>query len=125
MRARTEKRLNLVAGRVLKKVKKTGAAVDIVLLSGRELGRLKARFGLKKPGVTPDILAFPEAGNFPDPEGRRRGLLGEIYLNRELSRERLDFLLIHGILHLLGFSHKKKNDTLRMENLEKKILKSL
>jgi ssRNA-specific RNase YbeY (16S rRNA maturation enzyme) len=47
--------------------------------------------------------------------------LGEIIINAEKISEknRLPKILIHSLLHLLGYSHR------RMENLEKEILKSL
>ena len=37
----------------------------------------------------------------------------------------LTALLIHGILHLLGYDHEKAEDKESMENLEKKLLNSL
>jgi ssRNA-specific RNase YbeY (16S rRNA maturation enzyme) len=112
--------LDRLAGRVLRDLGQAGVAVDIVLLNSKELGRLKARFGLKKPESVPDVLAFQEPAAFPHPERRRR-VLGEVYLNKELSPDRLTFLLIHGILHLSGFSHEKKRDIVKMERLEKRL----
>jgi len=47
--------------------------------------------------------------------------LGEIIINAEKisDKNRLPKILIHSLLHLLGYSHEQ------MEGLEKKILKSL
>ncbi|HUZ92852.1 MAG TPA: rRNA maturation RNase YbeY [Candidatus Paceibacterota bacterium] len=118
-----EKELDLAVRRILKKLKKPRTSVDVVLLSARELDRLKDRFGLKKPGKKPDVLSFPEPAGFPHPE-KGPSLLGEIYLNRELAPERLRYLLIHGILHLLGYTHEKRGDILRMEKKEKELMKS-
>jgi rRNA maturation RNase YbeY len=70
-----------------------------------------------------DVLAFPEPKVFPHPE-RRHPSLGEVYLNWDLNRnhpERLAFLLVHGILHLAGYRHKKRHDSMVMETLEKKL----
>ncbi len=120
-----KKRLNLLARRVLGELKKKNTAVDIILLPGSDLARLKARFGLKKPGAIPDVLAFPDPLRFPHPELRGKRLLGEVYLNRELDFERLGSLLIHGVLHLLGFSHAGKNDILRMEGMERKLMEKV
>lgn len=117
-------RFDRLAKLILAELGKTKTTVDVTLLSGKELGRLKARFGLKKPGQIPDVLAFPEPTAFPHPE-RYRKVLGEVYLNGELPRDRLVYLLIHGILHLSGFSHEKNGDTLKMEKLEKKLFKKL
>ncbi len=125
MRARAEKRLNRLAKMVLRNLKKSGKSVEILLLSERELGRLKARFGLKNKGKKPDVFAFPEPPGFPHPENRMRKSLGEIYLNRELGVKRLKPLLIHGILHLAGYAHEKKNDILRMEAIEERLIREV
>lgn len=117
-----EQRLRGFAAKILKELHVENAVVDIILLEGRNLARLKKRFGLHKPGKTPDVLAFPEPGRFPHPELKGRRLLGEVYLNQDLGPERLGFLLIHGILHLAGFSHARKGDILKMESMESKLM---
>ncbi len=125
-RAGLETRLKNVARKVLKRLRRSGAHVDIFLLEEKALSRLKARFGLKKKGQRPDVLAFPEEDSFPHPEKKKQGFLGEIYLNRDLEdegEERLVFLLIHGILHLAGFSHDGKNDILKMQKQEKRLMR--
>lgn len=63
-------------------------------------------------------------------------LLGEIFLSpRDISRRAKQFnssyqgqfihLLVHGTLHLLGFSHQTKKEAQEMEELEKKIVGGL
>ncbi len=50
--------------------------------------------------------------------------LGEIYLNPFYIKENgesLLFMLFHGLLHIAGYDHKKKNDRIKMEKLERKI----
>lgn len=69
-----------------------------------------------------DILSFQHPRGFVEP-GRHKPL-GEIYLNfsRIVSRDELLMLLIHGTLHLLGFTHKAPRARKRMESVEKRIL---
>lgn len=71
-----------------------------------------------------DILSFNWPQGFLS---YRKPFLGEIYLNKKIikNKEYLKYLLVHGILHLLGFDHHKKNDIIKMENKEKKVLKKL
>jgi ssRNA-specific RNase YbeY (16S rRNA maturation enzyme) len=116
-------RFNWLAKRVLQELRVKNASVDIILLPARDLARLKKRFGLRKSGKTPDVLAFPEPRNFPHPERHGKRLLGEVYLNRELGLKRLEFLLIHGVLHLVGFAHERKGDILKMEKQEKRLMR--
>ncbi len=101
------------------------ASVDIILLDNEKIAALKARFFKKK--TEPNVLSFPEPAHFPHPETKKR-YLGEIYLNRDILRrspERAKALLLHGVLHLLGYDHKKKADIAEMEGLEAELLKKL
>ena len=117
-----ERRLNRLAGVFLRHLKVKGANFDIIFLPDKKIAALKARFIKKK--TEPNVLAFPEPLHFPHPETKKR-YLGEIYLNGDILRrepERAPALLLHGLLHLLGYDHKKDKDARRMEKLEKKLL---
>ena len=128
----TERKLQLLAAKMLKLLNERAAALDIFLLPNAEIKALKARF-IKKQ-TEPNVLAFPEPQSFPHPElkmekkNRNKKYLGEIYLNKDILRkspERAEPLLLHGILHLLGYDHKKNRDALKMEALEEKLLAKL
>ena len=73
-----------------------------------------------------DILSFKWPKDFPY-ENSKKTPLGEIYLNKKIlkNKERTKYLLVHGFLHLLGFTHFKKNDSIIMEEKEKEILSRL
>ena len=126
----TEAKLSRLAQILLKKLNVRGAALDIFLLPNRDITALKTRFIKKK--TEPNVLVFPEPAHFPHPELRGGGsgtrtkrYLGEIYLNRDIlktSPKRAASLLLHGLLHLLGYDHKKDADAKKMEKLEKRIL---
>jgi probable rRNA maturation factor len=121
-----ERRLGRLANEILKTLrarhaKARNAVLDIIVLPDRDIALLKRRFMKKK--TEPNVLSFPEPARFPHPETKKR-YLGEIYLNRDILRrnpERAKPLLAHGILHLLGYDHKKKADAVKMERLEKSI----
>ena len=62
--------------------------------------------------------------------------LGEIYISLPKAKEQaieyghslereLDFLFLHGLLHLLGYDHMKKEDEIIMFNLQDEILNAL
>lgn len=133
----TEQELQRLAKKMLMALHRRNATLDIFLLPHAEIKKLKARF-IKKQ-TEPNVLAFPDPVAFPHPElgGAKGGAkqsngraapkkhLGEIFLNRDIlakSPKRTAPLLLHGILHLMGYDHKKKADAVTMEALEEKIL---
>lgn len=99
------------------------STVDVFLLPNATLRRLKQeRLGRDVPFV--NVLSFPEPEGFPRPD--KPWSLGEIYLNRvyarPTSRAEGVRMLIHGILHLRGYRHDHKRDTITMERLEERLL---
>jgi rRNA maturation RNase YbeY len=100
--------------------------VSVTLLPNSELRRLK-KTHLKKDVPVVDVLSFPAAKGFPHPESALPGL-GEIYLNRDIAGEDPDrgkALVIHGLLHLLGYRHHRNRDRIEMEKLEKRVQKGI
>ena len=83
-----------------------------------------------------DVIAFPLKGaDFPLPP-RYKNYLGEIALNaiqaerqaREFGvkpLEELELLVVHGILHLLGYSDASEEERSKMRAREEEILKIL
>jgi probable rRNA maturation factor len=74
--------------------------------------------------------------SFPAPLGDRGPLLGDIvvafeYVSEEARQagrslaDHLAHMLVHGMLHLLGFDHENDGDAEKMENLERRILAKL
>lgn len=107
------------------------ASVSASLLSAREMLRLKRMSGMKIPRGgrrEVDVLAFPEPAGFPESDAHRK-FLGDVYLNRGIALHPEDGtvvrLLVHGVLHLLGYRHAGKRDTIAMEMIEKKLWRQL
>jgi probable rRNA maturation factor len=96
---------------------------EIIIASPALMRKLEKEFFNKDK--EPDILSFNWPKNFIYPQ--KKPPLGEIYLNKNIIKKKdyLKYLLVHGVLHLLGFDHKKKNDIIKMEKKEKEILKGL
>lgn len=77
--------------------------------------------------MSKNVLAFRAAKNFPRPDLRQKPL-GEIHLNPDYikkHRQNPIFMLIHGYLHLLGYDHKKRNDRIKMQKKEAKLLSKI
>jgi probable rRNA maturation factor len=101
--------------------------LTIVLSDDAELTRLNARFR-GKPTAT-NVLAFPAGLN-------AEGHLGDIVIaletcEREASAQRkaladhLRHLVVHGVLHLMGYDHQTDDQADRMETLETNVLAGL
>lgn len=72
-----------------------------------------------------NVLAYPASSDFPRPDLEGYRDMGEIYINPfyiKRQGEDFTFMLIHGFLHLLGYDHTEKHDTLAMEKKEKELL---
>jgi probable rRNA maturation factor len=116
------------AGSIVKKIlrlfKKRNCYLEIFLISSQKMKFLNKKF--RNKNKTTSILTFVEPQNFPHPESKLKPL-GEIYLNAEVSsfKFQVSSLLVHGLLHLIGFQHRKKSDRIKMEATEQKLLRQI
>ncbi|OGG37418.1 rRNA maturation RNase YbeY, partial [Candidatus Jorgensenbacteria bacterium GWA1_54_12] len=96
--------------------------VSVALVSDKEMRRVSNETRGKDEPTT--VLSFPETTQFPPEEGYRA--LGEIVLAPEtITRKGEDIarLAVHGLLHLLGYTHDGESDTMEMERLESEVFK--
>lgn len=116
---RNEPATQKTALEALKILKENNALIEIYLIGNRLMRRLNKEFRGKDK--TTNILSFVEPINFPHPETKSR-YLGEIYLNAAAKYKlQTASLIVHGILHLLGYTHKRRNDRMKMEKMEKYV----
>jgi len=91
----------------------------LILCSDYAIRKLNRQY--RKIDRATDVLSFP----FGDPD-----LLGEIYISLQRAKiqakrygltynEELKRLLIHGLLHLIGYDHHKKSEKAAMEAKER------
>ena len=119
---RTEASLQIIAKKILRVLGERAADLDIILLPDAEMRKMKWRLLRKR--TEPNVISLPEPFRFPHPETKKR-FLGEVYLNRDILRkqpERSAPLLLHGMLHLLGYDHIEDEDARFMEHREAEIL---
>lgn len=92
----------------ISKAEKVGGKINLVLMSDREIRKLNARF--RKKDKATDVLAFPMGED---------GILGDIAISTETAKrnakrfavsykDEMKRLVIHGVLHLLGYDHSKE-----------------
>jgi rRNA maturation RNase YbeY len=125
------RRLKAVAARILELLKQERAELSVALIGNGEMRKLNARY--RKKNYPTDVLSFPAGAAAPG--GIR--LLGDVIISvdkakeqaKERSRtldEEMTTLLIHGVLHLLGFDHEgSATDARIMGRLERKLYREL
>jgi len=130
-RAVSSRKLRKVALEVLELVEKSQAELTIALVGNAEIRKLNAKF--RKKDYPTDVLSFPAGDELPT--GVQ--LLGDVVISVERAKEQakerrrtlneeMVTLLIHGIVHLLGYDHERSpKDARIMDRLEKKIYRAL
>ncbi len=109
-----------------------GTQLSLYFSSDEEISRMNGQWrGFSKPT---NVLSFPAV--VPDGFEGLPPVLGDIaFALNTVSREaelenktfdhHLSHLLVHGLLHLLGYDHETDDDAIRMETLETQILARL
>lgn len=109
------------------------AELSILLVDEDTMSAYHEKY-MGEPGPT-DVLSFPMDELRPpsDEEEPPEGLLGDIVLcpavtNRQAAEhgrsesDEAEYLLVHGILHLLGFDHAEPEEKAEMFGLKDKII---
>ncbi|MFH1346632.1 MAG: rRNA maturation RNase YbeY [Spirochaetota bacterium] len=119
-----EKELEKVALKTIEFLGKKNVSVEVFLAESRLMKFLNKKFRGKNRAA--DVLSFEEPKDFVSPKSKNKNI-GEIYLNVEVSsfKFQVSSLLVHGLLHLFGYDHKKKNDIMKMEKVEKSVITCL
>ena len=142
------KRLRGTAEHILAALHVENAELSIVLVSDRRIRNLNRRY--RKKDAATDVLAFPlmaEAGIRPGrlqrrpgpslrkPAGRLPWLLGDVVISLATARRQAHSfghglhqevlrLLVHGVLHLLGYDHERgSREAARMAREERRVLR--
>ncbi len=109
---------------------KRNLSCTLLLSDDKEIKRLNRKF--RKKNKSTDVLSFP----FQTKNELKKKLksdkeiyLGDIIINLnrvkdkdilEKFKKEFDRLWIHGLLHLFGYVHKRNEDFLKMNRIEKK-----
>lgn len=108
--------------------------LSILLVSKKEMQKINKNW--REKDVVTDVLSFPqyEKRDLIHLKPEKYLLLGDIVICLDQAREQakekglllrveLKWLLIHGILHLLGYDHEiSTKEAIRMRRIEKRLL---
>lgn len=120
------RRLGRSARLLLRGLRLDGAELSVALVSDREIRALNRRYrGRDRPT---DVLAFAQREGVG---GAPAGLLGDVVISIDTARRQAaaaraplyregERLLIHGLLHLLGYDHERSAaEARRMQRRER------
>ncbi|MGE4063856.1 MAG: rRNA maturation RNase YbeY [Rhodospirillaceae bacterium] len=113
------------------------AEVSILLTTDAAIRKLNATF--RKQDKPTNVLSFPAAQNHPANrigDGPPDLHLGDVVVaygtvareakeSHKSLKDHLSHMVVHGVLHLLGYDHESAADAKTMERLETKILSQL
>jgi len=134
-----QKKLKIDFDLISKKLKKAGVILglddntelSVVLVDNNTIKELNLKYrGIDKET---DVLAFAlynslEEINYMKEKGLKEILLGDVIVNVEMLKENEDnitSLIIHGLLHLLGYDHKDTKQAFIMKEKELKLLQAI
>ena len=125
-------RLGRSARRLLRALDLRHGELSLLLVSDGEMRRLNRRWrGRDRPT---DVLAFAQAEG---PGGAPDGMLGDVVISVDTARRQAaergetlgreaERLLVHGVLHLLGYDHERSTaEARRMQRRERALARAL
>jgi probable rRNA maturation factor len=141
-----EQPLSEFLGKILQELNFAQAEVSIAFVSDEEMAKWNQDFRHKK-GPT-DVLSFPALSKRRAERHVKRkhlvvkspvtagGFLGDIAIAPETARRfakengrtldnEIRILMLHGVLHLMGYDHESKSDLGQMTRIEQKLRRRL
>ncbi len=118
-----------------KKYQKNNIFFTLLLSNDTHIKRLNKKF--RKKNKTTDVLSFPfyKKKDLKDVLKKEKEVyLGDIIINLNKIKKKKDIsyfklelnkLWIHGLVHLLGYDHKKETEFYKMNKVEKRFISYL
>jgi probable rRNA maturation factor len=121
-------KLRRTAQRLLDALGFPDASVSITLVGDATIRKLNREYRQKDRPT--DVLSFPLG------DGAQQKLLGDVVISVATAKRQaaeydatleheLERLLIHGMLHLLGHDHHKRDERARMEREERRLARAI
>ena len=123
------RRIKIKLKRILRDLGCHDAELSILVTDDTHIAELNDRF-LNRKGPT-NVLAFPIRED--DPAVPETSMLGDIVISLDAAirdaikagvslTKMIDRLLIHGLLHILGYTHESPEEAERMEEETQRLL---
>lgn len=116
------KKISALARKVFLLLKKNNLAADIYLIGNRTMRKLNRTY--RKKDKATNVLTFCEPKKFINAPSKYK-YLGEIHISPDFIKSRrqdMNLIVVHGMLHLLGYDHKTAKERMAMEKKERLLL---
>jgi probable rRNA maturation factor len=118
--------------KVLEKNKKKGN-ISVHIVGDKKIKDINKNYRAKDKITDVISFALEEGESIPNLEEKDFGdificlpqIIRQAKENNILAREEMIRMLVHGILHILGFDHMKESDAKKMFSLQEKFVKDL
>ena len=125
-------KLNKYMNFVIEKLELKEAIFNIIFVSNEEIHQINKEY--RHTDRVTDVISFALEDDKTIVNDDVR-VLGDIYISYDKVKEQANdyghsvkremcFLAVHGLLHLLGYDHMKKEDEIKMFGLQKELLDS-
>lgn len=114
-------RIKDIAKRIMKLLNINNSIIEITFVSQSEIRKINKKY--RKKDISASVLSF----QFKDFSIKNydKNRLGEIFISNgyiNKNKQNIEYILLHGILHLTGFDHIKIRDRIKMEKKEKEVM---
>lgn len=103
--------------------------ISVVIVNNKEIKKLNQLY--RKKDKETDVLSFSFLEDEKCFKGAKDAVMGEIIISGDQAKKQakekkhifskeITILFIHGLLHILGYDHKWKKETVKMQGLEKR-----
>lgn len=118
-------RIKMIATEFLRAYKKADHDLSVAFIDTAAMKRLNLKY--RRKAAATDVLSFPGSGKY----------LGEVVINPEEAwqtgkvlginsqAKSLEFLLVHGLLHLVAYDDRTESERQKMLSLGKKFLERI
>lgn len=97
------------------------SSASLAFVTEAEIQKLNKKY--RNKNTPTDVLSFSHLENQSNALLKKEPhFLGEVVICQKAATLPVDFLLAHGLLHLIGFDHKTDAQEKRMQQFEKKII---
>ncbi|MFH1837944.1 MAG: rRNA maturation RNase YbeY [Candidatus Kuenenbacteria bacterium] len=124
-----KKLIKKIVQEVFKKMKfKEKAEISIIFVGEKKIKQLNKKY--RKINKITDVLSFGlwklegTQNNFGEIFICYQKIIKQAKIFKHSVFQELKIILIHGILHLLGYDHEKKRDWEKMREMEEKLFKN-